>query len=95
MPFFLGINGSVNCGKSLLAKKLSEIFKCFPSKPKVMVLSTDNFLYSNKVLKKKGIENKKGFPISYDWKKLLITLRKIKNNLRKLNQFSAPTDSQK
>jgi len=80
VPFFLGINGSVTSGKSLLAKELSEIFKCFPSKPKVMILSTDDFLYSNKVLKKKGIENKKGFPVSYNWKKLFLAFKKIKDN---------------
>ena len=91
VPFFLGINGSVCSGKSTLAQELAEIFKCFPSKPNVMVLSTDNFIYSNEVLKKKNIEHKKGFPESYNWKKLFLTLKKIKNN----RSFKIPLYNQK
>tara|TARA_B100001123_G_C15311324_1_gene1024458 strand:+ start:508 stop:1338 length:831 start_codon:yes stop_codon:yes gene_type:complete len=82
VPFIIGINGSVSSGKSFFAKQLSEMLKKQPHKPRVALLSTDNFLYKNSILKKKGIMNEKGFPKSYHWKLLFRTLKSIKNNKR-------------
>ena len=77
-PFLIGINGSVGVGKSRFATDLKNLLLSFPQIRKVSILSTDDFIYPNKVLKKKGIFNRKGFPISYDWKLIFKILHKIK-----------------
>lgn len=79
-PFIIGINGSVSSGKSYFADQLQKILKCFNPNLKVGLLSTDNFIYSNKILESKKIFDKKGFTESYNWKLLLKTLDKIKKN---------------
>ena len=79
-PFIIGINGSVSSGKSLLAREMVKLLRCFPSHPRVKLLSTDNFIYPNKILEKKGMMQDKGFPISYNWKLLFSELKKIKEN---------------
>ena len=82
VPFIIGINGSVSSGKSFFAKQLVDVLRERPQKPRIALLSTDNFLYKNSILKKKGIMNEKGFPKSYNWKLLSKTLIAIKNNKR-------------
>ena len=44
------------------------------------MISTDNFLYSNKILQHKKIFDKKGFTESYNWRLLFKTLKNIKKN---------------
>lgn len=80
IPFIIGVNGSVSSGKSFFADILRDSLLCFPGIKNVSVLSTDCFLYSNEVLKKKKIFDKKGFPISYNWELIIKTLQKIKSN---------------
>ena len=82
VPFIIGINGSVSSGKSFFAKQLADMLREKPQKPRIAMLSTDNFLYKNSILKKKGIMKEKGFPKSYDWKLLFKTLKAIKHNKR-------------
>ena len=79
-PYIIGVNGSVSSGKSYTAKKLRYRLKHFNPHLNIGLLSTDNFLYSNEILKKNGIMEQKGFTPSYDWKSLFITLEKIKTN---------------
>ena len=50
-----------------------------PQKPKVELVTTDGFLYPNKILVEKNILNRKGFPESYDTKKLLNFLSAMKS----------------
>ena len=80
VPFIIGINGSVSSGKSAAAKQLVDMLQKKPQKTRVALLSTDNFLYKNNILEKKGIMNEKGFPKSYNWGLLFKTLKAIKNN---------------
>lgn len=82
VPFIIGVNGSVSSGRSFFAEELVRMFKKLPEKPRVALLSTDNFLYKNRVLKKKEIMHEKGFPKSYHWTLLFRTLKAIKNNKR-------------
>lgn len=79
-PYIIGINGSVSSGKSFVAKALMSSLKDINPKLNIGLLSTDNFIYSNKILKKKKIFNKKGFTESYNWKLLFKILKKIKIN---------------
>ncbi|AGF74026.1 pantothenate kinase [Bartonella australis AUST/NH1] len=77
-PFIIGISGSVAVGKSTTARILQELLKRWASNLKVDLITTDGFLYPNAVLQKKKRMNRKGFPDSYDIKKLLRFLSSIK-----------------
>ncbi len=77
-PFVIGIAGSVAVGKSTTARILKELLARWPSSPKVDLVTTDGFLYSNKELSSRGIMARKGFPESYDVKRVLKFLSDIK-----------------
>ncbi|EJF81358.1 Pantothenate kinase [Candidatus Bartonella washoeensis] len=77
-PFIIGIAGSVAVGKSTTARILQELLKRWTSSFKVDLITTDGFLYPNAVLQQKNRMNRKGFPDSYDIKKLLNFLSAIK-----------------
>jgi len=66
LPFIIGIAGSVAVGKSTTARVLRKVLSLLPQKPKVELVTTDGFLYPNKVLVEKNMLNRKGFPESYD-----------------------------
>lgn len=79
LPFIIGIAGSVAAGKSTTARVLQKVLSLAPNKPQVDLITTDGFLYPNKVLESKGILNRKGFPESYDTRKLIRFLADIKS----------------
>ncbi len=79
LPFIIGIAGSVAVGKSTTARVLTKVLSLLPHKPKVELVTTDGFLFPNKILSDKNIMNRKGFPESYDTKKLLHFLSAIKS----------------
>ncbi len=79
VPFVIGIAGSVAVGKSTTARILQELLSRWPNHPKVELVTTDGFLYSNKVLEERGLMLRKGFPESYDQKKVLNFLAAIKS----------------
>ncbi len=78
-PFIISISGSVSVGKTTTARLLKELISRWPNKPKVDLITTDGFLYDNATLNTKGIMTKKGFPISYDVKKLMTFLFEVKD----------------
>ncbi|MBO5567318.1 MAG: type I pantothenate kinase [Succinivibrio sp.] len=93
VPFIISISGPVSVGKSTVARLLHELLSSWPSKPKVSLITTDGFLFPNKILNKKMIMSKKGFPVSYDVKKLmqfLIDVKDGKPNL-KVPEYSHST----
>jgi type I pantothenate kinase len=77
-PFVIGIAGSVAVGKSTTARILKELLARWPSSPKVDLVTTDGFLYSNTELNKRGLMKKKGFPESYNVREVLQFLSDIK-----------------
>jgi type I pantothenate kinase len=79
VPYVIGIAGSVAVGKSTFARILQAVLAQWPDHPKVDLITTDGFLYPNRVLEERGIMNRKGFPESYDTKALLRVLREIKS----------------
>ncbi|AQS41915.1 MAG: Pantothenate kinase [Candidatus Tokpelaia hoelldobleri] len=81
-PFIIGIAGSVAVGKSTTARVLQELLKRWPSSPKVDLVTTDGFLYPNAMLRERGSMERKGFPDSYDTRRLLHFLSSIKAGLR-------------
>lgn len=79
VPFIIGIAGSVAVGKSTTARVLQHLLSLWKGHPTVELVTTDGFLYSNKVLERKGILNRKGFPESYDARKLIRFLADLKS----------------
>lgn len=84
IPYIIGIAGSVAAGKSTTARVLQKLLSIMPGKLKVELITTDGFLYPNSELEKRGILNKKGFPESYDAKKLLSFLSAVKSGREEL-----------
>ena len=79
VPYVIGVAGSVAVGKSTLARILQALLARWPDHPKVDLVTTDGFLYPNRTLETRGIMNKKGFPESYDTRRLLDFLRRLKS----------------
>lgn len=78
-PYIIGIAGSVAVGKSTTARLLQTLLSRWQEHPRVDLVTTDGFLYPNRVLEEKGIMNKKGFPESYDIKKLMQFISSVKS----------------
>lgn len=78
-PFIIGIAGSVAVGKSTTARLVQTLLARLFSRRNVQLITTDGFLYPNKVLEEKGIMDRKGFPESYDMEHLIQFLNEVKS----------------
>lgn len=90
VPYVIGVAGSVAVGKSTFARILQALLARWPDHPKVDLVTTDGFLHPNRVLEERGIMNRKGFPESYDTRRLLQFLRDLKSGE---GEVSAPVYS--
>lgn len=88
-PFIIGISGSVAVGKSTTSRLLQILLSRRFKWASVEMVTTDGFLYPNKVLEEKNILDRKGFPESYDMELLLNFLDSIKNG----EEFEIPVYS--
>lgn len=79
VPYVIGIAGSVAVGKSTTARLLQALLSDWPTQPKVELITTDGFLYPNRMLEERHIMNRKGFPESYDVRRLIRFLAEIKS----------------
>ena len=79
IPYIIGVAGSVAAGKSTTARVLQKLLSMTPGQPRVELITTDGLLYPNEELERRGILNKKGFPESYDAKRLLSFLASVKS----------------
>ncbi|XBC38229.1 MAG: type I pantothenate kinase [Buchnera aphidicola (Floraphis choui)] len=70
-PYIIGISGSVAVGKSTISKWFKDVLKTFFVTKNISIITTDNFLYSNKILYELGLIEKKGFPQTYNMKQLI------------------------
>ncbi|EGR1559807.1 type I pantothenate kinase [Vibrio parahaemolyticus] len=77
-PFVIGIAGSVAVGKSTTARILKALLSRWENHPKVALVTTDGFLYPKKVLEERCIMHRKGFPESYDIKRLVEFVSDVK-----------------
>ena len=90
VPYVIGVAGSVAVGKSTFARILRALLARWPDHPQVDLVTTDGFLHPNAVLAERGIMNRKGFPESYDTRRLIEFLRELKSGA---SQASAPVYS--
>jgi type I pantothenate kinase len=67
----IGIAGSVAVGKSTTARIVQALLSRWPGHPAVDLVTTDGFLFPNRVLEERGLMRRKGFPESYDVRRLL------------------------
>ena len=84
VPYIIGIAGSVAVGKSTTARVLQRLLSTWPNHPKVDLVTTDGFLYPNKILEQRGIMNRKGFPESYDIRRLIQFLASVKSGAERV-----------
>lgn len=82
VPYIIGVAGSVAVGKSTTARVLRTLLARWPNHPKVDLITTDGFLYPNKLLEERGLMQRKGFPESFDIKRLLRFLSDVKAGSR-------------
>ena len=83
-PYIIGIAGSVAVGKSTTARVLQTLLSRWETHKTVSLVTTDGFLYPNEILEKKGLMKRKGFPESYDTKKLVNFMIKVKSGKEKV-----------
>ncbi|MGH9558190.1 MAG: type I pantothenate kinase, partial [Bryobacteraceae bacterium] len=79
IPYIIGIAGSVAVGKSTTARILQALLSRWPNHPKVDLVTTDGFLLPTRILEKRGLMNRKGFPESYGQRRLVRFLRDMKS----------------
>ncbi len=79
VPYVIAIAGSVAGGKSTTARILRALLAQWPDHPRVDLVTTDGFLFPNEVLVEKEILERKGFPESYDVRRLVRFLSDVKS----------------
>lgn len=89
-PYVIGIAGSVAVGKSTTARVLQAVMARWPDHPRVDLVTTDGFLFPNRVLEERGLMTRKGFPESYDRRRLVRFLADLKGGVPRV---AAPTYS--
>ena len=90
VPFVIGVAGSVAVGKSTASRVLKAVLARWPSHPQVDLVTTDGFLFPQHVLESRGLVHRKGFPESYDVRRLVKFLADVKSGVQ---EVSAPVYS--
>lgn len=78
-PYIIGVAGSVAVGKSTFARLLQAVLSCWADHPHVELVTTDGFLMPTRVLEARGLMQRKGFPESYDMRRMLGFLSSAKS----------------
>jgi type I pantothenate kinase len=81
VPYVIGMAGSVAVGKSTTARILQTLLARWSHHPRVDLVTTDGFLYPNRLLQERGLMHRKGFPESYDVRALLQFVSAVKAGL--------------
>jgi type I pantothenate kinase len=79
VPYVIAVAGSVAVGKSTTARILQALLARWPDHPQVDLVTTDGFLFPNRVLEERGLMERKGFPESYDRRRLVRFLADVKS----------------
>lgn len=88
-PYVVAIAGSVAVGKSTTARVLRALLSRWPDHPSVDLVTTDGFLFPTAVLEERGLMGRKGFPESYDVRRMIQFL----SDVRATGQGSSPVYS--
>ena len=78
----VAIAGSVAVGKSTTARVLRALLSRWPDHPAVDLVTTDGFLQPTAVLKQRGLMDRKGFPESYDVRRMIQFLADLRSTGR-------------
>ena len=81
IPYVIGVAGSVAVGKSTTARILQALLSRWPSHPQVDLITTDGFLLPKRTLEAKGLMHRKGFPESYDVRRLVQFMADVKSGV--------------
>ncbi len=76
--YVVAVAGSVAVGKSTFARVLQALMARWPDHPRVDLVTTDGFLHPNAKLDAEGIMHRKGFPESYDRRRMVKFLSDLK-----------------
>jgi type I pantothenate kinase len=79
VTYVIGLAGSVAVGKSTTSRVLQALLARWPDHPHVDLVTTDGFLFPNAELGRRGLLERKGFPESYDVRRLLNFLHDVKS----------------
>jgi type I pantothenate kinase len=90
VPYVIGVAGSVAVGKSTTSRILQALLSRWPNTPRIDLVTTDGFLYPNRVLEERNLMHRKGFPESYDVRALVEFVGAVKSGEQKV---SAPVYS--
>jgi type I pantothenate kinase len=78
VPYVIGVAGSVAVGKSATSRVLQALLARWPSHPRVDLVTTDGFLLPRHELESRGLMERKGFPESYDLRRLVRFMAELK-----------------
>jgi type I pantothenate kinase len=81
VPFVIGVAGSVAVGKSTASRVLQALLSSWPGHPQVDLITTDGFLLPQRILESRGIAHRKGFPDSYDVRRLVRFMADVKSGV--------------
>jgi type I pantothenate kinase len=90
VPYVIGLAGSVAVGKSTTSRVLQALLSSWPSHPTVDLVTTDGFLRPQRELEARGLTQRKGFPESYDLRRLVQFMADVKSGVP---EVSAPVYS--
>jgi type I pantothenate kinase len=79
MPYVIGVAGSVAVGKSTTSRILQALLARWPTHPQVDLVTTDGFLWPRRMLEERGLMDRKGFPESYDVRRLVRFMADLKS----------------
>jgi type I pantothenate kinase len=81
VPYVIGVAGSVAVGKSTTSRILQALLSHWPSHPQVDLVTTDGFLLTRQMLEAQGLMQRKGFPESYDVRRLVQFMADVKSGV--------------
>lgn len=81
VPYVVSIVGSVAVGKSTSARASRAMLELGPPGRAVDVVTTDGFLFPNRVLSARGLADRKGFPETFDRDAFNEFLRSVKRGV--------------
>jgi type I pantothenate kinase len=84
-PYIIAVAGSVAVGKSTFARILQTLIARWPGRPKVELVTTDGFLHPTATLEERGLLARKGFPESYDARRMIRFLAEIKSGVAEVD----------